>query len=69
MNKENKKIEVEEIVTLIEEGGEFIVEVIHLEKNTADLTFVAGPQLKLKGVPISDLDKIELEHSKPGHSF
>lgn len=53
----DKNIHVGEMVTVGDQLGEFIVHEIHDERKTADLMVITTHPVKLKGVPITELNK------------
>jgi hypothetical protein len=53
----DKDVRVGEMVTIDDQRGEFIVQKVHPESRTADLMVVTAHPVKLKDVPVSDLNK------------
>jgi hypothetical protein len=53
----NKDIQAGEMVTVNDQRGEFIVHEVHPERKTADLMVVTAHPVKLKDVPVCNLNK------------
>lgn len=53
----DKDIHEGEMITVDDQRGDFIVHEVHRERKTADLLILTAHPVKLKEVPISDLNK------------